>query len=91
MHKTHTRLLQSLNKAIFREERMFFMGNMPNILVWDQDATEKYLAISFRLPVSGHRASVLDTELGRRLYMHPELPFQVTSVPTLIKEIQLVG
>ena len=62
---------------ILREERMFFMGNMPNILVWDQDATEKYLAISFRLPVSGHRASVLDAELGRRLYMHPEMPFQV--------------
>lgn len=63
--------------TILREERMFFMGNLPDILVWDQDATERYLSIGIRLPVTSKRASILDRELGNRLFARPEFPFQV--------------
>lgn len=63
---------------IMRDERIFFIGQTPGILVWDQDAQEKYLAISFRLPVCGSRASALDRELGHRLFTKiTDLPFQV--------------
>jgi len=64
--------------SILREERMYFVGQGPDIFVWDQDAIEKYVTITFHLPVTSRRAIELDRELGRRLFAEiSDLPFAI--------------
>jgi len=64
--------------SILREERMYFLGEGSDVFVWDQDAIEKYVTITFRLPVTSRRAIELDRELGRRLFADiADLPFAI--------------
>jgi hypothetical protein len=70
--------MQEIAGSILREERMYFVGLGPDVFVWDQDPIEKYLAITFRLPVTSRRAIELDRELGRRLFAEiSNLPFAI--------------
>jgi tetratricopeptide (TPR) repeat protein len=63
---------------ILRRERLFFVGEDPDVAIWDQDALEKHIAINFLLPVTSRRALVLDRELGQELFSEiANLPFQV--------------
>lgn len=63
---------------ILRRERLFFVGEDPDVAIWDQDAVEKHIAINFLLPVTSRRALVLDRELGQELFSEiANPPFQV--------------
>lgn len=63
---------------ILRERRLFYMGDGPDIVVWDQDALERHVAISIRIPVPNKLALILDRELGHRLYdAITHVPFQI--------------
>jgi len=62
---------------LLREERVFFLGDGPEIFVWDRDAIERHVEVTFRLPVSSRRSIELDKELGRRLFAVGDFPFSI--------------
>ncbi len=70
--------IQDVAGSMLRQEEMFFIGAGPEVFVWDQDALEKHISITFRLPVTARRAIELDRELGHRLFDEiPDLPFAI--------------
>lgn len=70
---------------VLREQRLFFVGDGPQVSIWNDDPLERHLGLIFKLSVSTADAIALDEELGHRLFekcsnVPPELMIHFESV-----------
>lgn len=63
---------------LLRKNRLFFIGETPEVFVWDEDELEKTLSFTYKVGLASSEALALDRELGRALIERDvKVPFEV--------------